>query len=96
MRPIDADAMDVEKIYCYYSDHCRSEDVQEWVNEQPTLDVEPVRHGHWTIVYDDSDNEMMRCSECEEEYYDGENDTVDTLFNYCPNCGARMDLEVAE
>lgn len=43
MRPIDADAMDVEKIYCYYSDHCRSEDVQEWVDEQPTLDLEPVR-----------------------------------------------------
>ena len=57
MRPIDADAMDVEKIYCYYSDHCRSEDVQEWVDEQPTLGLEPVR---WIPVA-----EMLPCEDGE-------------------------------
>ena len=56
------------------------------------VDAEPVRHGQWEIELDEtSDCEFMRCSICSEVFYDGENDTVDTLPNYCPNCGAKMD-----
>ena len=40
MRLIDADAADVDKIMCYYSGHCRIEDVQEWLDDQPTIDAE--------------------------------------------------------
>ena len=46
------------------------------------VDVSPVRHGHW-----DEGHEMMTCTNCCEQfdlYF--KND-----FNYCPNCGARMD-----
>lgn len=43
-RLIDANAADVERIPCYYGDQCHTEDVQEWLNEQPTVDaVEVVR-----------------------------------------------------
>lgn len=46
--------------------------------------------GEWGIVYDDNDNEMMRCSRCKSEFYDGDNDTVDQFPNFCPNCGNPM------
>jgi DNA-directed RNA polymerase subunit RPC12/RpoP len=46
--------------------------------------------GHWKIIMDDYDCEMMRCSVCGSEFYDGDNDTVDCLHNYCPHCGSKM------
>jgi DNA-directed RNA polymerase subunit RPC12/RpoP len=46
--------------------------------------------GHWKIIIDDCDCEMMCCSVCGSEFYDGDNDTVDCLHNYCPHCGAKM------
>ena len=90
MRPIDADAMDVENIYCYYSDHCRSEDVQEWVDEQPTLDLEPVRHGRWK----ERPRVWGMVKEC--SVYHQTHTVPPGTHHYCPNCGAKMDLEVAE
>ena len=42
VRPIDANASDVEQISCYFSDRCSLKDVQEWLDEQPTLDVIPM------------------------------------------------------
>lgn len=46
--------------------------------------------GEWEIIRDDYDNELMRCPVCHAEMYDGENDTVDSTPNFCPNCGADM------
>ena len=46
--------------------------------------------GHWKIIMDEYDCEMMCCSVCGSEFYDGDNDTVDCLHNYCPHCGAKM------
>lgn len=40
-RYIDADKADVETISCFYGSECRIEDVEEWLNEQPTADVVP-------------------------------------------------------
>lgn len=60
----------------------------------PTLEVEPVKHGRWTenhhVSYDDMREENVHwytytCSECDFEAMDDS--------HYCPNCGARMDLE---
>lgn len=47
-RYIDAEKADVESISCFYGSECRIEDVQEWLDEQPTADVV----------------EVVRCSEC--------------------------------
>lgn len=49
--------------------------------------------GEWEITRDDYDNELMRCPVCHAEMYDGENDTVDSTPNFCPNCGADMRIE---
>ena len=46
--------------------------------------------GEWEIIRDDFDNELMRCPVCREEFYDGENDTVEHKPNFCPYCGADM------
>lgn len=38
-RYIDVEKADVERISCFYGSECRLEDVQEWLDEQPTADV---------------------------------------------------------
>ena len=55
------------------------------VDEIPTADVAPVRHGYW--VKEKRDVLIhWHCSACKECYY---LDTPNT--EYCPHCGAKMD-----
>lgn len=56
-------------------------------------DAVEVVHGKWEIFDDGYGCELMCCSVCKSEFYDGDNDTVDHPHNYCPNCGAKMDGE---
>lgn len=56
------------------------------IDEQPTVDVEPVRHGHWIFNPKDAIEMMFtlpKCSKCGAESADS--------GNYCSNCGAKMD-----
>ncbi len=53
-------------------------DFLEYIDNEPTVDAEPVRHGHW----EDCSNGWM-CSAC---HHDVSKETV-----FCPNCGAKMD-----
>ena len=66
---------------------------QQTVEEQPTVDAVKVVHAEWTLVIDENDCECIECPLCGEQFYDGDNDTFDKPWNYCPNCGAKMDLE---
>jgi membrane protease subunit (stomatin/prohibitin family) len=83
MRLIDADAADVERIMCYYSDSCRIEDVQEWLDDQPTIDAAPVRRGEWKHT---EHNKYVVCSHCGID----RNIYTQGSWNFCPNCGADM------
>ena len=56
-------------------------------DEFPTADVEPVRHGRWGKKQGGF-LEFAACSLCGEE-----TPTVGIIPNYCPYCGAKMDLE---
>lgn len=47
MRLIDADDANVDDIPCFYGTECRLENVEELLDEQPTIDAEPVQHVHW-------------------------------------------------
>lgn len=62
------------------------------VNQFPSADVAPVRHGHWIYHIDNlfPSDSTQECSYCHEE------ESL-TLYNenYCPNCGTKMD-EVIE
>lgn len=57
------------------------------VENFPAADVAPVRYGRWIASHD----EFCACSICKYPVYVGWNQT-----NYCPNCGAKMDKEVAD
>lgn len=88
MRLINADAAEIVEINCFYSDECRLDDVEEWLNEQPTIDAEPVRHGRWKTIAG-----FMACSECGASPADWEAKSNNPmgLPPYCHSCGAKMD-----
>lgn len=58
------------------------------INEILAADVEEVRHGKWK-----QENDIFTCSECG---YQFEREGYTQFFNYCPNCGAKMDTESEE
>lgn len=66
---------------------------QVGVDRIPASDVAPVRHGRWIeytkVIIPEPYNkweQAWKCSEC------GFDDGF-VAYNYCPNCGAKMDLE---
>ena len=52
-------------------------------------DVAPVRHGRWIAIKVPNEFDKGQCSECRSIF----NSSV-WGTNHCPNCGAKMDLEV--
>lgn len=103
MRLIDADALMGTLAHKSYSVtdfwNCRGAGmflfgIEQAVNEQPTIDAVPIRHGMFVgTEYDGfADGNPVyyewKCSECgcvfEEE---------EPTYRYCPQCGARMDEE---
>lgn len=96
MRPIDADQL-VKKTHNYYPsiDHyCCSRKVVELrdIIEAPTIEAEPVKHGRWinrTKSVKGLLDYRFDCSTCGHIFW---NAGIKN-FNYCPNCGAKMDLE---
>lgn len=59
------------------------------------VDAVPVRHGRWTPCEKDKWDHgayALRCSECGGGYHLTSDKTLST-WNYCPDCGARMDEE---
>ena len=54
----------------------------------PAADVAPVRHGKWEWDTED----IYRCSNCAEKSHVKEV-MGHPEWAYCPNCGAKMDLE---
>ena len=59
-------------------------------NAFPAADVAPVRHGK---NLDAEWPSLFTCSAC--GWSDGDTTTGDTIsYNYCPNCGAKMDLDL--
>ena len=92
MRLTDADALINDIDNELFSTESRKCFEKRQVRKQPTIEAEPVRHGKWKINREFGDYE---CSEC------GVGDVTIPLFKshgmkYCPNCGAKMDLEVQE
>ena len=58
------------------------------IADAPTVDAIPVKHGKWLPVFngkDDDSNPAFDCSECDA--------MCRKQHNYCPRCGAKMDLE---
>ena len=55
------------------------------IDDMPSADVQPVVHGEWRDAYDKGDGiQAAECSVC---------DRVSLVGDYCPNCGARMEVD---
>ena len=64
--------------------------VFEEIDNAPTVDAVEVVHGRWIEKWHRNilgDYPRFHCSEC------GEDKPNAIHTNYCPNCGAKMDLE---
>lgn len=97
-----ADAL-IKKVFPYdvvdpkcYSINAKA--VYEEIRRSPTADVVEVRHGYWLSAYEYS----LRFDISEEHRKEVKNDTIWKFcclceqsakwdYNYCPNCGAKMD-----
>ena len=64
--------------------HCIAE-----ITNAPTIDAAEVVHGRWMIERSPVEAEI-KCSECGYSYIDADS-YVKAEYNYCPNCGAKMD-----
>ena len=99
MRLIDADALYRMHVPVIEGDAVHYEWVvfAEDINEAPTIDTKPVRHGKFIGTkcggYVDGNPVYYewKCSECGCIFEDEE-----PTYRYCPNCGARMDAEREE
>lgn len=60
--------------------------VYESIRDVPAADVAPVRHGRWIEQEQYTFGVMYDCSICNNRILDNGHS-----WNYCPNCGARMD-----
>ena len=91
MRLIDADAF-LERM----SRTDRFFSVVFDINDAPTVDAVPVVHGWWLTWEEQFPGRTPRkksmlgvfCSACHNH--------ADNMFNYCPNCGAKMDADTQE
>lgn len=86
-RLIDADAL-VEDIRNHSESYFADDFAHEWVNKQPTVDAVPVRHGKWKKI-----RGAINCSACKRSSWSMSFEDLVTSFNYCPNCGAKIDKE---
>jgi len=72
----------------FFAERARVKDCIDIIRKVPSADVVEVRHGHW--------DEDMECSICgclaPVSHVTGE----EYAYDYCPNCGARMDGEEQE
>ena len=64
----------------------KANDIYSAINNAPTADVAPVRHGRWIAIKVPNEWDKGQCSECRSIF----NSSV-WGTNYCPNCGAKMD-----
>lgn len=62
------------------------------VSDAPASDVAPVVHGRFEDSRDEwFGTDVYTCSKCRESYVLVEGTPKENLWNYCPNCGAKMD-----
>jgi hypothetical protein len=95
MRLIDADAV-LARYYAEWEYHCfqLGQDERAWlrqcIDDAPTIEAEPVKHGRWELHADGSGT----CNQCrfrQKHIWDD-----DDAQNYCGVCGAKMDGDVGE
>ena len=66
--------------------------IRQNIIDIPAADVAPVWHGRWILEREpDGKPYCFHCSVCDDDFhYIG----ITVAYDYCPYCGAKMDLEV--
>lgn len=90
----DALMLRIKEIHCaecdsYNGVRCRAcwvDDTLDYIDSEPAADVATVRHGRWIEKEKYTFGVMYDCSICDNRILDNGHS-----WNYCPNCGARMD-----
>lgn len=87
---------------CQYNDFSMM-DFCGWLDNAPTVDAAPVKHGKWVMDEEPHDGDV-RCSVCLiaiDQMHERNHKLLNaltggkwyTFYHYCPRCGAKMDLE---
>ena len=70
------------------------------LREQPTVAQPERKRGKWKIImarhkYNGEYREVRQCSECHTAYfhYANQEDIEDEIPNFCPHCGAKMEVD---
>ena len=97
MRPIVADRLKEtlkglsswsKRIAVRQIEDCMLHDIfPRLIDDEPTADVQPVKHGKWKHVA----GMNSKCSVCSHYFPVTEFDSRPFDINYCPDCGAKMD-----
>lgn len=104
MRLIDADEFvnEIYKCVMYGNTACVDKyEVLHRLNNVPNIDAEPTRHGKWIerkVITDNNDAiewQSAKCSVCG-KYHTTPYMYYFSNYDYCPNCGAKMDLKEVE
>lgn len=97
------DALDLLCKFCGITEDvekCRKTSADGWCKEycelknMPTVEAEPVRHGKWKPWDSDGLEDAYECTACGDLFVLIEGTPITNGYKYCPNCGARMDVEV--
>lgn len=66
------------------------QDARETISNFPAADVAPLRHGKWILEREPNGKPYcFHCSVCDDDFhYIG----ITVAYDYCPNCGAKMDI----
>lgn len=95
MRLIDVDAL-IEKCGDWYVEEGPEEGfigtLKSLLDEQPTVDAEPVRHGRWIKMTGMMPPEFTGHFECDNCGWHGKLNERETDCNFCPGCGAKMSV----
>ena len=98
MRMIDADELekrleemrDAYELRGYFDNYIYGfDDAWKLIKDAPAIEGEPVRHGKWNYI----DWGVAVCSMCKKRGFKRDYHGNDLPTKYCPNCGAKMDLE---
>lgn len=65
-------------------------EIADEIIDAPAADVAPVVHGSMRHVFFSYQSDHYKCTCCDGTFLTN----AAKYWNYCPNCGARMDLEV--
>lgn len=69
---------------------CEVDDVKAELEEAPTVEVEPIKRGHWKAWDLTWGRSIYACTSCGDAM-EVPTENGNPIFAYCPNCGARMD-----